>query len=224
MLETTLDSFLTPSLSFFVPRETIQDLLGEDYCLWNGLIGAAPGHPFIAKAVERIMRAVSSRADYFDFEVETCRAVGPSAAVWKLRSLPTLIVSGPCALGMAVNEALGKKDFMSKFDPGWLLPSNEQSLDELGIGDVLILLSDKLDTGSFRFSDVARNLIVASTDMLGLSKQPLLDNSLRRAQARSHYSETEFMSDIYGEKGVYKDSLVTNEDVAIQLIHIDDSQ
>ena len=43
LLETNLDNFLTPSLTFFAPRDVPLEFAGEPYCLWNGLIGAAPG-------------------------------------------------------------------------------------------------------------------------------------------------------------------------------------
>ena len=172
------------------------------------------------KAVERILRTISNRADYLDLEQEVCRAVGPSAAVWKLRSYITLIVSGPCALGMAVNDALGKKDLMSKFEPGWLLPDTEQNHINSDIGDALILLGDRQDMGTFRFSDVDRNLIVASTDMPSLSKGSFDKQTINRKK-HAHYSKTEYASDVYGENGVYVDRLVTNEEVWIDSIDND---
>ena len=139
-LEINLATFLTPNLSFFVPRETIRDLAGKDYCLWNGLLGAAPGHPIIAKAIERMLELISTKADYYDVERRTCIASGNSASVWKLRSLPTLLLSGPCALGMAVNEAIGKEDLLANFEPGWLAPLPESVTRGREIGDALILL------------------------------------------------------------------------------------
>jgi hypothetical protein len=139
LLETNLDFFLTPEMSFFVPRETIRDLSGNDYCLWNGLIGAAPGHPIIAKAVERLLETTIKRADYLDVEQYACRKDGRKAQLWKLRSLPTLILSGPCALGMAANEVLGR-EIMSNFTPGWFLPTQKGSQENLALGDVLILM------------------------------------------------------------------------------------
>ena len=140
LLETNLDSFITPTMSFCIPRETIRDLGREDFCLWNGLIGAAPGHPFIVKAAERILRSISARADYFDVERETCTSNGPSAGLWKLRTLTTLILSGPCALGMAINDVLGKQDLMSGFEPGWVSETTNSVAVQQEIGDALILM------------------------------------------------------------------------------------
>ena len=139
-LETNLNTFLTPNLSFFVPRETIRDLAGNDFCLWNGFLGAAPGHPIIAKAIEHMLQLIAARADYFDVERKICSSSGNSASVWKLRSLPTLLLSGPCALGMAVNDALGKTDLLANFEPGWLSPLPGTAMSESEIGDSLILL------------------------------------------------------------------------------------
>jgi hypothetical protein len=139
LLEANLNFLLTTQMSFFVPRETIRDLAGDDYCLWNGLIGAAPGHPIIAKAVERLLASISNRADYLDVEQYACHLGGRKTPVWKLRALPTLILSGPCALGMATNEVLGR-DILSKFEPGWLSPVQKSSEQGLAMGDMLILM------------------------------------------------------------------------------------
>ena len=102
-LETSLSSFLTSDMSLFIPRETIRDLAGADYCLWNGLMGSTPGHPVIAKAVERLLESISTRADYFDIERYACKTDGPDTPLWKIRALTTLIVSGPCKLKMFFN-------------------------------------------------------------------------------------------------------------------------
>ena len=76
--------------------------------------------------------------------------------------------------------------------------------------------------GSFRFSDVDRNLIVASTDMIGLSKKPVFDVPLQSLVRSRHYSETEFASDIYGSDGVYNNRLVKDESLKFDLTYIVD--
>jgi hypothetical protein len=155
-LETSLDAFLTSDLSFFVPRETIRDLAGQDYCLWNGLLGAAPGHPIIVKAVERMLQVITKREDYYDVEQRTCLADGRSAPMWKLRSLPTLLLSGPCALGMSVNEALGRKDLLASYEPGWLQPMQTTGPGERHIGDCLILMVS--NSAFYRWGLIAMSL------------------------------------------------------------------
>lgn len=42
LLDASLDDFVTPSLSFFAPRDVVCEYAGEPFCLWNGLIGSAP--------------------------------------------------------------------------------------------------------------------------------------------------------------------------------------
>jgi hypothetical protein len=78
-----------------------------------------------------------------------------------------------------------------------------------------MLQADKQDMGYFRFSDVDRNLVVASTDMTDLSKKPLVDSE--RRFLRPHYSETEFASDVYGSEGVYVDKHAVDESIEIKL-------
>ena len=41
-------------------------------CLWNGFIAAAPGHPFIAKAIEMIVNHVRNRYTNVDTMDEAC--------------------------------------------------------------------------------------------------------------------------------------------------------
>lgn len=70
---------------------------------------------------------------------------------------------------------------------------------------------------AFRFTDMDRNLIVASTDMIDLTTTPLetkKNNNLRRSV---HYSETEALDDVFGTKGVYKDNMVTNEEIRLKV-------
>ena len=78
-----------------------------------------------------------------------------------------------------------------------------------------------MDMGSFRFSDVERNLIVASTDMIGLSKKSVCDVPLENKIRSRHYSETEFLSDVYGSQGVYSDNHVTEETLKLDIRYFD---
>ena len=71
-LDVNLDNFVTPNLGFFVPRDLVAGHGNGNYCLWNGLVGAAPGHPILASAVERILNLVLDRADFFDMERDVC--------------------------------------------------------------------------------------------------------------------------------------------------------
>jgi hypothetical protein len=139
-LDVNIDSFVTPNLGFFVPRDFIAGYADGSYCFWNGLMGAEAGHPFLVKAIERMLNVVLNRADYYDIEREVCRSNPDfgSTEVWKLRSLDILTLTGPCALGISVNAALGRDNFVSKFDIGWLYQDGKDDFED--IGDVLVLV------------------------------------------------------------------------------------
>jgi hypothetical protein len=69
--------------------------------------------------------------------------------------------------------------------------------------------------GELRFTDVDRNILVASTEQTLLTKSPFetfvsnLDH-LNHQLPKSHYSTMEHSSDIFGTTDIYIDSLVTN--------------
>jgi len=123
-------------MSFFVPRDAVASYADGEYCLWNGVIGAAPGHPIIIRAVERLVNLILNRADLLDLEREVAEKAGVDTETWKIRAIPELLLSGPCALGIATNEVLGRNP-VARFDVGWLKESNVKDHD---IGDILILM------------------------------------------------------------------------------------
>lgn len=225
LLDTKLDSFITPSMSFFVPRDIVGDYAGENFCLWNGMMGAAPGHPFMVQAAEALLNNVLNRVDYYDMEREMCRALGTSGEVWKMRALTILSLSGPCLLGSAVNKALGRHNNLSKYDPGWLMPEYTNHTTSHGeIRDALLLIASRADMGALRFSDVDRNVMVASTGMTELSKDPILtvneitaQGQRDKATSHVHYSQFEHVNDVFGADGIYVDNLVTNENVKLSV-------
>lgn len=68
--------------------------------------------------------------------------------------------------------------------------------------------------GAFRFSDIDRNIIVASTNMPDVEKSAMLVSSGSSVQ-RNHYSKSETGVDVYGSDNVYIDKVVTNEKVQL---------
>jgi hypothetical protein len=106
-----------------------------------------PGHPFVAKAVERMLNVVLNRGDYYDIEREVCRTSPEIGAteVWKLRALDILTLTGPCALGLSVNGALGRGNLVQTFDTGWFHANGK---DKNPDGDVLFLTVSGLFVGS----------------------------------------------------------------------------
>jgi hypothetical protein len=218
LLETNLDRFLRPGLSFFVPRDVVGEFADEAYCLWNGLIGAVPGHPIIVRSVERLVNHILERADVHDMERALCQNER-NLEVWKVHGQPLLLLSGPCALGVAMNEALGRSS-LAAVEPGWTtLEVTDESGSDMDYGDALVLLLDKHDLGGFRFSDPDRNLIVGSTNLNGLDKTAREVSNptdaekkrqhVRSKQEHSHYSDAAKGTDIWGSEGIYKDKLVT---------------
>ncbi|KAL7500322.1 hypothetical protein ACHAWT_010488 [Skeletonema menzelii] len=232
MLDSNLDQFITPDLAFFAPIDTVGVYADESFCLWNGLIGSAPAHPALANAIEWMVNLVSSRGDLYDVERAVCEVTGiDKIENWKIRAEPGLILSGPCALGPAVNNALGKET-LSKFVPGLMRLSSTTSAngkvqresDDV-IGDVMILVADKTDLGSFRFSDPERNILFASTDMPGLSKTPLVYENQggtrnikkKKKKLLPHYSVTNDGDALWGTHDVYADNLASSERVRIEV-------
>jgi mannosyltransferase OCH1-like enzyme len=240
LLETTLDTFVTPTMSFFAARDCVAEFAAQPFCLWNGLIGAAPGHPFIIRTVERLVNLVSNRADAYDLERDLCGRNNTATRsgvnldtdkfeIWKVRLETLLLLSGPCALGVAVNDVLGRPSLQA-LELGWIgLDALEYGTALDGTrnlydyGDALLLTLDKYDFGAFRFSDSERNIIVASTQLEGLEKKPRVvrhasrgviqrqQEALATFKPITHYSETQKGVTVWGNKGVYRDNLVSPE-------------
>jgi hypothetical protein len=140
VLETKLETLVTPNLLFFAARDDST----FDHCLWNGLIGAQAGHPFIGQAIESFMETVLNRLGLDDVERGVCRSMGTDAASWKLRTYPVESVFGSCALGMAVHQALGHENVLESFPLG-LLPEQPMhagtpAQENAKVGDNMILL------------------------------------------------------------------------------------
>lgn len=217
-LDVDLDGFITKDLSFFVPRDVPFDYWpNSNFCLWNGLMGAAPGHPIIAQAIEDILNIVLNRVDYLDLEGSLCSR-DLNTEIWKLRAIPILILTGPCALGRSVNHALGNNSTLQGYPIGWL-PSQEVSRNheptDYFWGDALTLLSDRYDLGELRFTDVERNLLVASTNQDLIAKEAIKVFDDEEEISSLHYSKSE--TNVVGEAKIYRDSLVSNEQVRIRI-------
>ena len=145
MLNTNLDTFVTPDLAFFAPLDAVGSFADEQFCVWNGMIGSAPAHPVLTNVIEWMVNLVSSRGDMYDIERMVCRFSGMDKIEnWKVRAEPSLMLTGPCALGLAVNNALGNEP-LAKLRPGLLKQKRTnddeiQSSNQDAIGNVMILL------------------------------------------------------------------------------------
>ncbi|KAL7575452.1 hypothetical protein ACA910_007351 [Epithemia clementina (nom. ined.)] len=223
---TNLDHFVTSNLSFVVPRDVPIDRWPDsNYCLWNGFMAASPGHPIVVQAAQDLLNRIQNRWDYYDVENALCSET-MDCEIWKLRSIPVLLLTGPCALGISVNTALGRTNKVQGLELGWLAPNRTFSYDnDDDWGDGLVLLTDKYDLGELRFSDVDRALLVASTDADKTITSPLVDTTIgkmdgithRRQQQGAHYSKSE--TDIMGSSGLYVDNLISNLFVKMTIHH-----
>ena len=110
----------------------------------NGLLGSAPAHPALANVVEWMVNLVSNRADMYDMERTVCKFSGADQIEnWKVRTEPGLMLSGPCALGLAVNNAVGNEPLRG-FIPGLMTwegfnRKKIEGLDSDTIGNIMIL-------------------------------------------------------------------------------------
>ena len=76
-----------------------------------------------------------------------------------------------------------------------------------------------------RLSDPIRNIIVASTDMPGLSKSPILTLEKLQSQKkkpRDHYSKTAssytWGPHVWGTQGVYINNISSNERINLEVV------
>lgn len=214
-LDVHLDYFVTQNLSFFVPRDVNVDFWpNANYCMWNGLIGASPGHLVVLQALQSLINRALNQQDYLDIEADQCRR-NQSFDVWKLRCSPMLLLTGPCALGLAMSEALGRKDPVHGWEIGWQSTAELSSRYEYDWGDLLVLLLDRYDMGETRFTDVGRNLLVASTMQDRIVTRSLKEQT-KPVDKAPHYSK--FESDIVGTRA-YKDDKVYDEQVRFEIVH-----
>ena len=145
MLNTNLDGFVTQDLAFFAPLDAVGGYADESFCMWNGFLGSAPAHPILTNVIEWMVNLVSIRADIYDLERAVCNFSDMDKLEnWKVRAEPGLMLSGPCALGVAANTALGNEP-LSKFDVGLLKQNrydqrNTQEALNDAIGNVMILV------------------------------------------------------------------------------------
>lgn len=216
MLDINLDYFISSNLSFFAPRDVNIDMLpNSNYCVWNGLLGSSPGHPIVVKALEDLVNRALQRQDYLDIESELCHR-DVSTEVWKLRCSPMLILTGPCALGISLSDAIGVKKPLDGLALGWLRTDNLSSKHyppDYEWGDVLVLLLDRYDLAELRFTDIGRNLLVASTNQDRIATRPVHDS----VSEHKHYSN--FESDVVGERA-YLDDQISGASVSLRIKHI----
>jgi mannosyltransferase OCH1-like enzyme len=72
LLETNLDHALDRDVGFFVPLDSPGEESGHQICLWNGFMASAPGHPFLAAAIETVVNNIRNRFTSVDVMNSMC--------------------------------------------------------------------------------------------------------------------------------------------------------
>lgn len=79
-----------------------------------------------------------------------------------------------------------------------------------------VFKADRGDLGAFRFSDVERNLIVASTNLIGLNEKEL--ESLPSKAQHVRVKDASAPSDVVILSASYKDGKVVRNAVKLELV------
>lgn len=219
LLESNLDAAVAPDVGFMTPVDEPGKLVDRRMCLWNGFIASAPGHPYLARAVENVVNNVRNRFTSVDVDHLLC----PNPELSVSHAFDTLFTAGPCILGLSVNSVLGRHP-QTQFEAGDVDPwggGGEGKVRRASDGDgddprrripgrTVILNQDKWDMGAHRFTWLEQNLVVAATDMPDYDDRKNLEGD-----SNEHYSKTHVRTGIYGLEKLYVDGRKANEDVRI---------
>jgi mannosyltransferase OCH1-like enzyme len=224
VLESKLDISIEPDIGFMVPMDE------PDACVWQGLIAAAPGHPFLAKAIETVVNQVRNRYTTIDIDASYC----PDPHFKVLHTFDVLFTAGPCLLGASINRVLGRYA-QEIFEPGELFPEARNGTSFVKVmdgykgakipGRTVMLKQNKWDMSAHRFTNIERGLIVAGTDLENsddrqnrkLKKQAEEDDQDEESGKKGgeHYSKAHAKTGIYGVAGLYVDQERANEEIKI---------
>lgn len=208
MLESNLDAAVPPDVGFMVPVDEPGSKPGHRMCLWNGMMAAAPAHPYLARVIDRVVHNIRNRFTVVDYDQIMCNQ--PELSVPHAYS--TLFTAGPCILGMTLNEVMGRP-LQQTFEYGDLVTDVEVP------GRTVILKQNKWDMGAHRFTWADNNLIVAATDMPDYDDRKDLKGEDKDQAA--HYSTTLDRTTLYGYEKVYVDREIAHERVVFQIIQSD---
>jgi hypothetical protein len=229
LLESNLDAVLESDVGFLVPMDEPGSAVGHRSCLWNGLLAVAPGHPFMARTIQRVVNNIRNRFTSVDYDDMLC----PNPVLSVSHTVDTLFTCGPCILGAAMNEVLGRH-MQTEWELGEVNVWNANDNDGGASGDVaptatfggvggdadtgdedprhaipgrtVILAQNKQDMGAHRFTWASRNMMVAATDMPDYDDRP---------PTKQHYSRTHEKTGVYGLRNLYKDNVKANEEIRI---------
>jgi hypothetical protein len=137
-------------------------------------MAAAPGHPFMAKVVERVVNTVRNRYTSVDMDNLFC----PNPELSVLHAYDMLFTAGPCILGAMVNEVLGR-DGQTQYEAGELpkvesVPGRSivlnQRKSDVSIENALIKVSaTAVHTNTGLFYMILRWALIASRSSVRIS-------------------------------------------------------
>ena len=168
------------------------------HCVWNGFLAAAPGHPFVAKAIETVVNQVRNKFTSLDIDSSYC----PNPQLAVLHRSGDLFTSGPCLLGSVINSVIGRGQ-QTQFEAG-TLNTTDSTLAEIP-GRTLILTQSLADMGQHRFSLWEDNMVVGVTALPN-------SNDLHTG-GKAHYSSTFNVTQTHGVDNVYSHRDEANEDI-----------
>lgn len=176
-------------------------------CALNSFIAAAPGHPFLAKALETAVNQIRNRFTVLDFDATYC----PDPDIAMVHHKDMLYTAGPCLLGASINRVLGRH-------PQTTIPTGElhkvgsvSSSHEVIPGRTLILKYDAFRHRGHHMIWQEKNMVVASTRLESL------DNETRLRNRRPYYFLHE-LPVLYGLQRVYVDTNKANENIRIRVV------
>lgn len=203
-LNMDLDALLEGDIGFAVPIDAPGRDSENGSCVWNGLVAASPGHPFIARAIELVVNQIRNRMTSVDLDNMLC----PDVVLQHSHFWDLLFVTGPCALGGAINSVLGRR-LQHHIAPGELdILNSTGRMDGIILpGRTIIFDQNKEDMGSHRFTWLEKNVVVATTDM------PDYDD---RGNDKVHYSDKGGEKQImFGLRNVYADLVPVREKIRV---------
>lgn len=213
MLTSKLEAVIDSDIGFMIPLDSTPGRnSNHTMCLWNGLLISQPGHPILAKVIETVVNNIRNRFTSLDVANTLC----PNVDLTVAQKWSVLFTSGPCILGATVNKMLNRHP-QTSFKSGDLnlMSKYVVSSSNSTIGRAIIIQGNKHDMGAFRFTHTEKNLVVATTDMPNFDDRPL---SGKKNIPENHYSNVNKKGQVYGTKGLYKNKIVSHENIRINIV------
>jgi len=183
----------------------------------QSFLGAAPGHPIIAKAIELAMNRVRNRFAQVDVDEFYC----PHPYLSTLRFDKSRHTTGACVLGTAVNYILNRP-LQNNFNVGEIVPERF-SVQSPVPGRIVLLHQNSNDMGGKRFTLTKKNLLVAVADVRPTPTEAEQEEQKQFSQAGDEEpppeeQEVEDMGGQYEFEALYANGYGANEDIILQVV------